>query len=325
MLSNLKKKKILVTGCAGFISSFIAEKLIEKGAFVYGIDNLSSGSISNINTILHHPHFKFIKNDICKKAIIDEIIPKVDYILHTAVRGLGRSTDNPLLELKTNIGATLLLLEAARKYSIQKFIYTSSASVYGNPKVVPEKETDLPLPLSPYGVSKLAAERYCIAYYHLYGIPIVCLRYFNTYGPRQRHDSIYGGVVSIFINDALYNRPLTIYGTGNQTRDFTYIHDTVDATISSFHSSKAVGKVINISGGKEYTVNFLAKKIKKISGNKNLKIKHVQKRLIDNIDRRLGDISLAKKILFYNPSTPLTKGLQETFDWNKEELKKKKN
>lgn len=311
---QFKGQKFLVTGCAGFIGSHVTESLLNFGATVYGIDNLNTGSLKNIQQILKNPHFEFIKADFCNKKILEKLVNKVDYIYHAAVRGLGLSTDNPLLELKVNIEGTLCLLELMRKSKVKRLVFASSASVYGNAAHLPEKETDPTFPLSPYGVSKLAAERYVVAYYHLYDLPTCALRYFNIYGPRQRWDSLYGGVISIFLNNALRNKPLPIYGDGKQTRDFTYIDDAVKATISAFEKTDILGKVINISAGKEYTIRKLAQMVKKISG-KELKIQHGDKRLIDNISRRFGNISLAKEILNYSPATSLEEGLKKTYQW----------
>ena len=317
MRNKLINKAVLVTGCAGFIGSFIVEALLAEGAYVRGIDNLNTGSLDNIKHLLTNPKFDFTNGDILNQKLTERKIKGVDYVYHAAVRGIGLSVDNPLLEVDVNIKGTLLLLELIRKVRIKRFIYASSASVYGNPRSLPEKEADLVYPLSPYGVSKLAAERYVLAYHHLYKMQIVALRYFNIYGPRQRNDSLYGGVVSIFIHKAFRNKPLEIYGDGKQTRDFTYINDAIQATIASFTAKDAVGNVINISGGKEYSVKFLAQKVKEISENPQLAIIHTQKRLIDNVQRRFGDISLAKKVLSYSPRTSLDEGLKITFDWHK--------
>jgi UDP-glucose 4-epimerase len=313
---NMKNKKILVTGCAGFIPSFVAERLVELGAYVIGLDNLFTGKKENMQTFINKKNFKFIKGDVQDKRLLQSIIKNCDYVYHGAIRGIGISAADPTQELDVNTKSTLQILEIFRKHPIKRFIYPSSASVYGNTKKMPESENDITLPLSPYGVSKLAAEKYCIVYHHMYKIPVVALRYFNTYGPRQRKDSTYGGVVSIFINSALGDKPLKIYGNGKQTRDFTYINDTVDATITAFTAKNVDGEIINIAAGHEYSVNELANKIKIISGKK-LKIEHIEKRSVDNIDRRYADISKAKKMLDYKPSTLLDEGLKATYEWNK--------
>ncbi len=320
MQNDLKDKKVLVTGCAGFIGSFVTEALLEKGAYVLGIDNLDTGSLKNVQHLLKNPSFEFIKADFCNKERLSKLINRVEYIFHGAVRGIGLSTDNPLLELKVNVEGTLLLLELMRGSRVKRLLFASSASVYGNPSHFPEKETDPTYPLSPYGVSKLAAERYTLAYYHLYKLPTVALRFFNIYGPRQRNDSLYGGVVSIFLHSALRNKPLLVYGSGNQTRDFTYIDDAVKATIDAFFAKGVLGKVINISGGKEYTITQLAKKVKAIADNPNLPIIHTKKRLIDNVNRRFGSSKQAKKLLKFSPKTTIEDGLTKTFLWHKSNL-----
>lgn len=268
MQNNFKGKKVLVTGSAGFIPSHIAQNFIERGAFVYGLDDLSVGSLDSMSEFIKNKNFKFIKGDVCDKKLVESLVKKVDYVYHGAVRGIAVSLDGPVEELRVNTESTLIILEAIRKYGVERFVYPSSASVYGNQKKMPESELDFTLPLSPYGVSKLAAEKYCLAYYHIFNLPVVCLRYFNTYGPRQRKDSIYGGVVSIFINNALQGKTINVFGSGKQTRDFTYIADCVSATMAAFTTSKVLGQVINVAGGKEYPVNFLAKKVVGIAKKK---------------------------------------------------------
>src|SRR3989338_705106 len=183
MQNKLKGKRILVTGCAGFIPSHLVESLLNWGVIVIGIDNLSTGSKENMVNFQNNKNFQFIKEDVRNVKLVNSLIKESEYVYHGAVSGIGVSTDNPIEELSVNTESTVIILEATRKYGIKRFIYPSSASVYGNPSIIPEKEEDPAIPLSPYGVSKLAAERYCIVYHHLYGIPVVCLRYFNTFGP----------------------------------------------------------------------------------------------------------------------------------------------
>lgn len=317
MSLTLQNKKVLVTGCAGFIPSYVAEGLLKKGAYVYGVDDLSTGSLQNMQSFLRNSHFEFIRKNIDQKNLVEGLIKKVDYIYHGAIRGVGVSTKAPLKELAVNVHSTLLILEAVRQYGITRFVFPSSASVYGNPTKIPENENDPTFPLSPYGVSKLAAERYCLTYHHLFHVPVVCLRYFNTYGPRQNKDSLYGGVISIFIDQALNNQPLQIYGNGKQTRDFTYITDNLAATLRAFNAPHVLGQVINIATGKEYNIQYLAQKIKQICQNEGLNLEYVKARLVDNVDRRRGDIHLARKLLTYKPRVLLLEGLRKTFLWSK--------
>ena len=309
-------KTFLVTGCAGFIPSHLVDRLLTLGYKVIGVDDLSIGKKEAMGSFINSKNFQFIKGDVRSLALIRKIVPEVNYIYHGAVRGVNISTDNPIEDVRVNTESTLLLLEEARKNKIDLFIYPSSASVYGNPKSLPEKEDDNPLPLSPYGVSKLAAERYCLVYLNIYKLPVVCLRYFNNYGPRQRKDSIYGGVISIFFEQVLNNENITVYGDGEQTRDFVYVDDTVFATIECINNKRVIGEVINISTGKETSINNLANKIADISGGK-INVKHTTERKIDNIQRRAGDNSKANELLNFSPKVDLDRGLEKTYVWFK--------
>lgn len=318
------KKTFLVTGCAGFIPSHLIDKLLELGYKVIGVDDLSIGKKEAMNSFINNHNFRFIEGDIRDLSLVKKIVPEVNYIYHGAVRGVNISTDNPIEDVRVNTESTILLLSEAVKNKIDLFIFPSSASVYGNPKSLPEREDDNPLPLSPYGVSKLAAERYCLVYHNIYKLPVVCLRYFNNYGPRQRKDSIYGGVISIFFEQALNNQDLTVYGNGKQTRDFIYVEDTVNATIACINNMAAIGEVINVSTGKETSINDLAQKIIDITGRK-LNIRHIKERIIDNIERRAGNNLKATKLLHFSPETDLERGLGKTLLWFKEQKPKRKS
>lgn len=309
-----KKKTFLVTGSAGFIPSHLIDKLLSLEYQVIGLDDLSIGSKETMASFINHKQFRFVKGDVCDDKLLKKLVSEVNYIYHGAIRGVNVSTADPIRDLRVNTESTLKLLDLAQKRKINFFIYPSSASVYGNPKHLPENEEDNPLPLSPYGVAKLASERYCLVYHHLYNLPVVCLRYFNNYGPRQRKDSVYGGVISIFFEQAMKGQNLTVYGNGKQTRDFIFVEDTVRATVACIDNQKVIGEVINIGAGKETSINKLAEKIIKIS-EKKVGIKHVNKRLIDNIERRKADISKAKRLLSFFPKTDLVKGLKRTFSW----------
>ena len=315
-----KRKSFLVTGCAGFVPGHLIEYLLEHNYQVIGLDDLSIGRKQAMASFIKHPQFEFVKADVRDRKVLKKLVAKVDYIYHGAVRGVTVSTDLPIEDLRVNTESTLTLLELAKENKITQFIYPSSASVYGNPKRLPEKEEDNPLPLSPYGVSKLASERYCLAYHHLYSLPVVCLRYFNTYGPRQRRDSIYGGVISVFFDQALKGKKLTVYGKGEQTRDFVFISDNIRATVAAIDNKKVNGQVINVATGKEVTVGNLATVILKTVGKKNQGTKSVRERKIDNIKRRRGDITRAKELLNYQPKVGLKQGLKETFKWFEDNL-----
>lgn len=312
-------KTFLVTGCAGFIPSNLIDEILACGFRVIGIDDLSIGKEKTMQSFIDNNFFTFIKGDVRDKKLLSEIIPKVNYIYHGAVRGVNISAADPVADIRTNTESTLLILEEMRKNKVDLFIYPSSASVYGSPKKLPENENDNPLPLSQYGVSKLAAERYCLVYHHIYHLPVVCLRYFNNYGKRQRKDSTYGGVISIFFEQALSGKDLTIYGKGNQTRDYIFVGDTIKATLSCLNNPKAIGEVINIATGVETSVNDLAKTIIKITKTKS-KIVYLKDRIIDNVKKRAGDNKKAKRLLSISPKTTLKVGLEKTYLWMKENL-----
>lgn len=308
---------VLVTGVAGFIPSHIAECLLNSNYKVIGVDDLSNGKMENMGSFIDNAGMRFIKEDIRDRGFMTSLVRESDYIIHGAVRGIAKSVDDPFTDLDVNTTGTLGLLQLCLDSNIKKFIYLSSASVYGNPAKLPESEDDPLLPMSPYGVSKLAAERFCMVYHKIYGLPVVCLRYFNNYGPRQNRDSIYGGVVSIFINQVLNDETLTIYGDGQQTRDFTYISDTVDMTCSCLKRQNIIGEVFNIASGIEVSINDLAAKIIEISGKSNIRIEHTKERPIDNVRRRAGDIKKAGEILGYRPAISLAEGLARTYQWHK--------
>lgn len=312
---KMPTETILVTGVAGFIPNYIAERLLDNGYKVIGVDDLSSGKLENMASFIDNPNMKFVRGDIRDKGLMAPIIKESTYVIHGAVRGVGGSVDDSFTDLDVNTKGTLALLSLCLNTNIKMFIHMSSASVYGNPTKFPESEGDPLAPLSPYGVSKLAAEKYCMVYYKMYGVPVVCLRYFNNYGPRQSRDSIYGGVVAIFTHQVLNNERLTIYGDGLQTRDFTYVADTVDITCSCLKMENIIGEVFNIASGVEVSVNDLALKIVEISGKSKIRMEHIEERPIDNIRRRVGDIRKARKVLNYKPSISLEDGLAKTYRW----------
>ena len=307
---------VLVTGVAGFIPSHVAEHLLSDGYKVIGVDDLSNGKMENMRSFIDNAGMRFIEKDIRDRESMMSLVRESDYIIHGAVRGIAESIDDPFTDLDVNTTGTLGLLQLCLDSNVKKFIYLSSASVYGNPAKLPESEDDPLLPMSPYGVSKSAAERYCMVYHKVYGLPVVCLRYFNNYGPRQNPDSIYGGVVSIFINQVLNAETLTIYGDGQQTRDFTYISDTVDMTCSCLKRQNIIGEVFNIASSIEVSINDLATKIIEISGKIGVKMEHINGRPIDNIKRRVGDIKKAREFLNYRPFISLEEGLSRTYQWH---------
>ena len=258
--NKLQNKKVLVTGGAGFIGSHLCEELVKIRAEVISIDDYSAGKERNIELLKSYKNFKALKKDICDRKGMDELFDGCDTIFHNAASKKNICLIDPHRDLEVNSGGTLNLLEYAIKYKIRKFVHASTGSVYGEPSIFPSTE-DHPLrPVSYYGVSKLAGERYVDVFNHLYGLNTTILRYFHVYGPRQESNE-FGGVVSIFLRNIIEGKQLTIFGEGTQMRTFTYIKDLVEANLRSACMDIANGKVYNAASGIKVTINELAEKL----------------------------------------------------------------
>ena len=314
MVLMIKNKKILITGAAGFIGSNLTDKLLKLDNEVVGIDSLITGNLNNLDDALRKPNFKFIQDDLCDLDTFNKLNDEqFDVIFHqAALPSVSKSIKFPLLTNNNNVNATINLLEYARKNDIEKFIYASSSSVYGDSPQLPKSTSMHTKPISPYGVSKLAGEYYTYVYYKIYGLKTVSLRYFNVYGPRQSYNQ-YSGVITIFFNRVINNQPPIIFGTGEQTRDFTYIDDVVNANIIAVKTKNVEGNVFNIANGSQTSINDLALKIISIA-NKNLKPIYQKPRLGD-ILHSLADISETKLLLKFSPSYSIDSGLKKYYNW----------
>ncbi|MGD0728655.1 MAG: SDR family NAD(P)-dependent oxidoreductase [Candidatus Micrarchaeaceae archaeon] len=309
--------KILITGGAGFIGSHICEKYVKEGHTVLCLDHFESGNISNIRSLLHLKNFKLITGDVRNLETVEKATNGVDVVFHLAAQiHVDRSIIEPKLTYDTNVMGTLNVLEAARMLDVKKVIYASSSEVYGSAQTVPIKE-DHPLDAPHiYGASKTAADRMCLAYIDTYGMDVAIVRNFNIFGPRQR-DTGYGGVISIFAKRVMNNEPPIIYGDGKQTRDYTYVQDTVAAYDCIFKYSKPIPKPINFGTGKEVSIMEVANKIIKYAGKeKTLKPVFVDKRP-GEVDRLIADASYAKKLLGWEPKYSFDKGLESLMNWYK--------
>ena len=247
---------ILITGGLGQVGSYLTEEL-SKGGYnrVTVLDNFSS----NIKDFVVPQDVTVVEGDIRDKELVDELVSKSDVIIHTAAQvSVVNSIESPIYDAEINVSGTLNLLDAARKCDVKRFIYISSAAVYGEPVYLPIDEKHPTNPMSPYGLSKLTGERYAMLFHSLYGVPVVCLRLFNIYSPRQNPNSPYSGVITKFIERAKLGKPPVIYGDGNQTRDFVNIHDVVDVVVKCIECDDAVGEVFNVGTGVATTVNELA-------------------------------------------------------------------
>ena len=303
-LSEYKGKNILITGGAGFIGSHLVDKLAPENE-VFVLDNLFSGSLANLEK--SNSRITFIKGDVCDKGLVEDIVAKVDFIFHLAADvGNVRSIKDPVANMEVNVRGTLNLLEACLSSNIQRFVYSSSAAIYGEARYLPIDE-DHPLnPESPYAVSKLAAEKYVFAFYKVHGLPTTSLRYFNVYGPRQE-GSEYGNVIPIFLRRIGEGKPLIIFGDGNQTRDFVFVEDIVQANILAATQPQAIGGIFNIATGKKTSVNELAELVEKITG-KNTQIIHNKPRAGEVRDSQ-ANLEKAGKTLEYKPQISLEEGL----------------
>jgi nucleoside-diphosphate-sugar epimerase len=302
--------EILVTGGAGFIGSHIVDRLLDEGFKVRVLDNLSTGEKKNL---VHHKNkksFQFIEGDIRNFELVKNTVRGVDAVIHeAALVSVTRSVENPLLSNEINVTGTLNLLKASVDAHVKRFVVASSCAVYGATEILPNHENLAPKPLSPYAVNKLAAENYAKVFYDVYGLETVSFRYFNVYGPRQKHGP-YSGVISNIINCLLENKPPTIYGDGEQTRDFINVKDVVEANMLALSKREAVGEVFNISTGEPITINKLTETIQKIMEKPSLKPVHAERRPGD-IKHSYGDITKARTNLGYKPKVQLEKGLSE--------------
>lgn len=305
----MKKKKVIVTGGAGFIGSNLAEELAQRGYQVVIIDDLSTGNLGNIQAVLPAGQINFIEGSITDLPLMQEIFSGADYVFHqAALPSVPRSIEDPETTHSVNITGTLNVLIAARDNAVKKLVYASSSSVYGDTPTLPKTEDMLPNPLSPYAVSKLTGEYYCQVFTRIYGLKTVCLRYFNVYGPRQDPKSAYAAVIPLFINAALAGGSPVIFGDGEQTRDFTFVRDVVEANIQAAESE--VTGVFNLGNSQSVTINQLTNLIIELTGKNNIKPVYQEPRPGD-ILHSLADTTKAKAF-GYNPRYKLEQGLKET-------------
>jgi UDP-glucose 4-epimerase len=308
---TLEGATVLVTGGAGFVGSRIVRELVARGSRVTVLDDFSTGTLELLPP---EGTFRLVRGSVTDLNALREAGAGATVILHAAARNIIASTANPYDDFETNVRGTLNVLTFARETNPARVVYCSSASVYGNPVHLPINEDDPVSTLSPYSVSKLAGENYGRAFYESYDLPTTALRYSNVYGPHQSPGNPYCGVVSRFIAAALEGRPLSIHGDGEQTRDFTFVDDVVDATLRAATSPRAEGLVFNVATGIETSVRRLAELVLEATGSRS-PIESVDRRDIDNIRRRVLSIERARRILRWSPVTNLSAGLRQTVEW----------
>jgi len=312
-------KTVLVTGASGFIGSHLVDQLLEKGYIVIGIDNMRTGRIENLADAKKTGQFRLLTEDIREDNLANQIEEDIDVIYHlAAISSVKMSIEDPLMVNDVNVRGTLNILEIARKLDVDRFIFSSSAAIYGDPKEMPVKEDFSFKPLSPYASSKIAGEMYVNAYSMSYGIDSSILRYFNVYGPRQAY-SEYSGVISIFINQALLGNPIIIDGDGEQTRSFVHVSDVARATILAGEKQTAIGSTMNISGPELISIKQIAQIVSAQIRDTKTEIVHGPPRIGDVKDS-IGSIERAQRLLGFTPEIPLKRGLQETAEWYRAQL-----
>jgi len=308
---RFKEKNVLVTGGAGFVGSNLVDKLVQEGASVTVLDDLFTGKRENIS---HLEKIEFVEGSVTDYDLVARLVRGADIVFNLAVRNIIVSTVSPLLDFQVNIGGTFNVLLAAKKYGVERVVYTSSASVYGNPRYLPINEDDCPSTLNPYAASKLSGENYCSAFYESYNVPVVVLRYSNVYGVNQSPLNPYCGVISKFFDRLMNGQAPQIHGDGEQTRDFTYVSDVVEATLLAALSPKAEGAVFNVGSGKETSINEMINLMIELTGLP-ISVVYMDKRDIDNIRRRVLNIEKIRRVLRWEPTVTLKNGLEKTYDW----------
>ena len=304
----------LITGIGGFIGSSLAHELLRRGEHVRGIDNFSTGKRENLSEILGQ--IDFHEADILDLNAMQRACAGVDYVLHqAAIPSVPKSVLDPIASNRANVDGTVNVLVAARDAKVKRVVYAASSSAYGDTPTLPKHEGMIPDPISPYAVAKLASEHYLTSFYRCYGLETVALRYFNIFGPRQDPSSPYSGVLAKFITQMLSGQQPTIFGDGEQSRDFTYIDNAVEANLLACKApaAQAAGKVFNVATGRRITLNETFKLLQNLTSYSGSPIYGEERG--GDIKHSLADISLAEKHLGYKPKVNFEDGLKRTVDW----------
>lgn len=308
-------KRLVVTGGAGFIGSNIVDRLVAEDNEVVVIDNLLTSKANNLKDVMSG--IKFVNGDIQDLDLLAREFEGIDYVLHqAALASVPRSIENPIASNQNNIDGTLNVLVAARDAGVKRVVYAASSSAYGNTPTLPKHEGMAPDPLSPYAITKLVGEQYCKVFYDIYGMETVALRYFNVFGPRQDPNSQYAAVIPKFITAMLNDERPVIFGDGEQSRDFTYVQNNVDANLLACTAANAAGRMFNIACGERITLNQLVEVLNDILG-KDIEPLYEEERAGD-VKHSLADITLARDVLDYEPEYGFREGLVKTVEWFKQ-------
>jgi len=310
-------EKFLVTGGAGFIGSNICRRLVAEGCFVRVVDNLLTGKRSNLDDMIDK--IEFVEADMGDPNVARSVMKGIDVVLHEgALPSVPRSVDEPELTHKHCVDATFTLLMAARDAGVKRFVYAASSSAYGDTPTLPKVETMPTSPLSPYAVGKLVGEYYCSVFAKVFGLETISLRYFNVFGPYQDPTSQYAAAIPAFVTLILKNQPPTIYGDGEQSRDFTYIDNVVQANLCAARAKKTNGEVVNIACGEKVTVNEIIALINEMVGKKV--VPHYAPARAGDVKHSLADITAARKLIGFEPVVLFRDGLQRAIAWYRDNL-----
>jgi len=306
--------KVLVTGGAGFIGSNLTEELLRRGHFVRVLDDFSTGKRENLIFDEKYPSLKVIEGDIRDLDTCQKAVEGMEYVFHQgALPSVQRSVEDPETSNAVNVGGTLNILLAARGKGVKRVIYASSSSVYGDTPTLPKHEEMPTNPLSPYALQKYVGEHYCRLFYQLYGLETISLRYFNIFGPKQDPNSLYSAVIPKFIDALVQDRPPVIFGDGEQSRDFTYIENVVQANLLGMSAEHLHGEAINIACGKRISLNQLLNVLKEILGSKIFPLYQEPRK--GDVKHSLADIRKGKEIVGYEPTVGVEIGLKKTAEF----------
>jgi len=312
--------KVLVTGGAGFIGSNLTESLLKGKHFVRVLDDFSTGKKENLIFDKEYPSLEIIKGDIRDLITCREAVKGTEYVFHqAALPSVQRSVEDPETSNAVNVGGTLNILLAAREEGVKRVIYASSSSIYGDTPTLPKHEEMPSHPLSPYALQKYIGEQYCRLFYQLYGLDSVSLRYFNVFGPKQDPNSVYSAVIPRFIEALLHGRPPIIFGDGEQSRDFTFIENVVQANLLAMSAGRLYGEAMNIACGKRISLNQLLKILKQILGSKLSPV--YQEPREGDVRHSLADIHKSKKIINYMPKVGTREELKKTVEFFRRQKK----
>ena len=306
--------RVLVTGGAGFIGSHLVRRLLETGRSVRVVDNLATGFRHNLDEVV--PDIDFIEADVSDPYVCSEAVAGVDTVFHVAaLPSVPRSMADPIGTHNANVNATLNLLEASRRASVRRFVYSSSSSAYGDTPVLPKVESMEPLPRSPYAAAKLSGEMYALAYARAGLVEAVALRYFNVFGPRQDPNGPYAAVVPLIFRAILTETPMTIFGDGRQTRDFTYVDNVVDANVlaATGPGDKVSGHVVNVGTGNRISLLDLVALAEDIT-ERRVEVRHLRERAGDVRDSQAG-LDRARDVLNYQPHVSIRDGMARLWSW----------